>query len=128
MANTINLAGDWEVRITQKLRPKQLKYNLTCMLTHVEDRVLGVLIYDLGNISYDFKSALKDRRTTRLQLRGRLQRDKLQLQYESNFQKAPQYGSMILEITSGDSMKGLFIGYGPESDGLISGKVEFRKR
>ena len=127
MPNEIELSGSWKIQVSQKVNKKRLSYSIDCTISHIGTQVIGTLYYDLTKINYKFKSGLKNKQRFTLPFEGTVQGRQLQMVYNNNKRKLRQLGSIILNIKSNDNMEGLFIGYGPESRGLISGDVTFQR-
>lgn len=127
MAQNIDLSGNWELEISQQIDAKQVTYALSCTLSQLGDQVIGQMVFDLDKIQHQFTSILNKGRKFDIQLKGRVIGAQLQMQYLNLQREIPQFGSLLSTLESSDRMNGLFIGFGPESGGLISGTVHFKR-
>lgn len=127
MPNKIDLSGSWEVRVSQKIKDESVDYILDCSLAQVENLIVGSFYFDTAQIKFDFESSLGNESRFSVPLKGELYKDKLQFVYNNPSQEVQHLGSAILDIHSDSFMEGLFIGHGPTSEALVSGKLSFKK-
>lgn len=125
MDQRIDLSGDWKINISQEIKGQNLNFTLLCTLSQIGDQVIGLMVFDIDRIDYQFTSVLKDDRKYDIQLQGEIRGGQLKMQYTNIQRDIHQFGYLISTIESNSRMNGLFIGFGPEAGGLISGSVEF---
>ena len=123
----VNLTGSWTLKINQKVRKQKLAYSTTLSLKQVGNQVTGVLLYDLNKLKYKFKSGLKKLPRLEIQVQGSIEKGYLHMTYQNTDTKIQQFGSFFLEIKSAKNLRGYFIGYGPESGGLVRGSIRGRR-
>ena len=127
MAKRIDLSGAWKVKVSQRIKKKKINYEIDCNLSQQGDLIIGELIYDLKRIDYTFKSELKKSRKAYINMNGQIRGNQIHLHYDNRRRKVNQFGSFVLDIKSPDELRGRFVGNGPESGGLITGRVRFRR-
>jgi len=118
------LMGEWKGKYNQNnmREDKEVGGDLVFIFDSVKRKIKGYILYDgdeVKNIPHnqrlDFQGGFRDSRY-------------ISLEYQTNNKSKIQYGNFILELSpTGNRIEGKFVGYGDESEDIVTGDVKLIK-
>ena len=85
------------------------------------------MYYQIKKINHKFLGTLKGKRALNLIMSGKIKGNLLHVSYDNTNEKIHQFGNILLNVNSNNKMEGPFLGLGPKSNKIITGKVVFKK-
>lgn len=124
----VDLNGLWTVTVKQPTDDKPVEYSIEAEIKQVGDNIVGVFNFDLTRIPIDFQQeSMKNNKSQLVNFTGTIINGLLRLDYQNEDPTIPQFGSGLLSIKSARQLTGKFLGFGPETREIVSGKMTFDK-